>query len=175
MGDASAIVKLTIEAREILSSAIKAGVVPSTVLEDLDLRNGTSDGQIDLAFARTETAKAASSTTTYALDGTVTDSYGIAITFAEVVLVLVRNRRTTALAWLQVGPNGANGFGVLNGNKGLWNVAADRSTVGPEGWYCAYDPVGVVVDGTHSDLDVDCSAVAGATNSWDILILGRSA
>ena len=175
MGNATAKVRLSIEAREILSSAIKAGVVPSTILEDLDLRNGTDDGEIDLAFAVTETSKAASGTDDYELDGAVTDSFGKAITFAEVVLILVRNRRTTALAWLQVGPSVANGFGTIDSNKGFFKAATDRAVVGPSGWYCAYDPTGVVVDGTHSDFAVDTSAVAGATNSWDLLILGRSA
>lgn len=175
MGTASAKVKINIEAFELLSTAIKKGVVPASIIEDLDLRNGTANGQIDLAFARSESGKAASGTTTYALDGTVLDSYGNTITFKEVVLILVRNNRATALAYLEVGPNAADGFGTLTASKGFWKDASDRSIVAPESWYVAYDEVGVVVDATHADLDVATSAVVGATNSWDILVLGRSA
>lgn len=171
----SAKVQLSIKALEVLNEGIKAGVVPSDVLENIDLRNGTSSGQIDLVFADTETGKAASGTTTYALDGSVNDSFGNAITFVKVVLVLIRNKRTTTNAWLKVGPNAVNGFGTISAEHGFWADATDRSVVNEGGWYVAYDPAGVAVDGTHSDLDVATSAVVGDTNTWDILILGRSA
>lgn len=175
MGSASAKVKLTILANEILNKAIQAGVVPSTILEDLDLRNGTSCGQIDVVFARSEDTIAASTTTTYTLDTGENDSFGEPIAFVEVVLVLLRNTRCAVGAYLELGANGINGFGALNANKGFWKTQPDRTIVAPGGWACMYEPTGVDVDGTHSDLDVATSAVVGDINSWDILILGRSA
>lgn len=175
MPTSSARVTLSIKASEVLNSGIKAGVVPSTILEDLDLANGTADGKIDLVYAKTETAKAASSLTTYDLTASVTDSYGNVMTFAEVCLIAIRNKRSTALAWLKAGPNAANGFGTIAANKGFFNAAADLAVVGPDSRYVVYDKVGVVVDATHSDFDVACSAVVGDVNTWDILILGRSA
>ena len=171
----SARIKLSVLAWEVLTEGIKKGTVPSEVLEDLDLRNGTADGKIDLVYVVTETAKAASSTTTYALDGGVNDSYGDAITFAKVDLILLRNRRTTALAYLEMGPNVANGFGTKTLSRGFWASQPDRSLVAPASWYCAYNKDGVVVDATHSDLDITASAVVGDTNTWDLVILGRSA
>lgn len=171
----SAKVTLTVEAFEVLNSGIKAGVIPSTFLEKMDLRSGTADGQIDLVYAVTTTAVAAGGTTEYDLDGVLEDSFGNVITFAEVNMIAVRNKRSTALAWLQVGPAAATGFGTLTANKGFWLVATDRSNVGPDSWLVLYDKVGVPVTGALKDLAIDTSAVVGATNSWDLLILGRSA
>jgi len=190
MGNASGKVNMTIVGREILNSGIRTGAIPANILIDMDLRNGTSNGQIDLVYAVTETAKAASSTTVYDLAGTLTDSLGNTLTFVEVVLIAIRNRRNTALAWLSIGPDATNGFGGLSGNKGFWaaDVAADAdnlSIVGPAvgtdekkdmAWLVVHDPTGVPVTGGSADeLAVICSAVAGDVNSWDLIIMGRSA
>src|SRR5574343_634125 len=103
MGNASARVNIDIRAQDLLQSGIKAGVIPITFLQQLDLINGTS-----------ESSKAASSTTSYDLVGTsLTDSFGTAVSFAEVALIAIKNTRTTALAYLQVGPHATNGFGKL--------------------------------------------------------------
>lgn len=175
MSTATGKVILSVQAIEVLNEGVKAGVIPSKVLENLDLRAGTSDGQIDLAFVATETGKAVSSTTTYDLRGGVNDSFGDSITFKEVCLILVRNKRTTNLAYLQVGPNSSDGFGTQVLNKGFFADASDRAVVGPEGWYVSYQPAGVSVDATHFNLDVSTSTIVGDINTWDILILGRSA
>jgi hypothetical protein len=58
-------------------------------------------------------------------------------------------------------------------------IAADAdqgNIVGPGAWLTLYDPTGVpVTAGTGDLLTITTSAVVGATNAWDILILGRSA
>jgi hypothetical protein len=161
-------VLLSIEARSVLQEGVNAGVIPSKILENIDLSYGTSEGNIDLAWATTETAIAASTTTTY--DLTSETFLSEARVFKEVVLIAVRNKRETAAAYLSVGPDSSDGFGAT----GPWADASDRSRIGPEGWFVQYDPVGWTVDATHKVLDVITSAVAGATNSWDIIVLGRS-
>ena len=177
----SAKVNLSIKALEVLNEGIKAGVIPASIIEDLDLRSGTADGQINLAYGTTATTVAASSTTGYDLAGALVDTFGKPITFAEVVLIALRNKRSTALAYITVGPAAANGFGALAGGKGFWvaDIAADadnRSVVGPDSWMVLYDKVGVpVTAGTGDLLTVSTSAVVGDVNTWDLLILGRSA
>jgi len=181
MGTPSASVLIDIKAREILSSGIKAGVIPASFYENFDLNNGTAVGSCDLWYATTTTAIAASATTQYDLAGTLTDSFGTVITFVEIVLIAIRNKRTTALANITLKPGAATPFGCLAAGKGFWpaDIAADNdqgNVVGPEGWVVLYDKEGVPVGAGATDrLDVVTSAVVGATNSWDILIVGRSA
>jgi hypothetical protein len=165
----SAKIEMNLELKSIIADGINAGIIPAKILEKLELRGGIADGQIDKGFSITESAKPASGTTTY--DLTSLSFYGSSIVFDEIVLIAIRNKRTTAGAYLNVGPNAANGFG----DTGPWADASDRSQVGPSGWFVMYNPTGWPVDGTHKSLDVTTSAVAGAINSWDILILGRSA
>lgn len=168
--------RLEIALWERINSGLKAGVIPSQILHDLDLANGTADGKIDLGYYRQETGKAASGTTTYDLAGSLANTEGTTITFAEVCCVFLYNRRETALAWLQIGPGDTNGFGGISSNKGFWAGTTPRSVVGPQSFVCLYDRVGVPVGAGATDtIDIDTSAVSGDTNAWDLIILGRSA
>jgi hypothetical protein len=115
------------------------------------------------------------------LSGALTDSFGNVVQFAEVVLIALRNNRVDAGAYIQLAPAAANGFGRLASSKGFWpaDIAADAdqgNIVGPSAWLTLYDPTGVpVTAGTGDILSIITSATVGATNAWDILILGRSA
>ena len=181
MPNASANIRIDITARDLLASGIKAGVIPLKFQVTTDLDNGTSDGKIDLAYGISETAKAASTIFSYDLTGSLLDSFGAAVNFVEVCLIALRNNRTTALAYLDVGPHATNGFGRLASSRGFWpaDVAADAdqgSIVAPDSWLVLYNKDGVPVGAGATDiLRVTTSAVAGATNAWDLLILGRSA
>jgi hypothetical protein len=158
--------------------------------EAIELANGTTDGSAcDLVYAETKTGIAASSTTSYDLAGSLLDKNGATITFKEVCLIALRNKRTTAQAVLTVGPHGTNGFGALTGGKGFWqaavnagggNVVGVAGTAGPgnsgASWFILYDWTGVPVTAATADiLAIVASAIAGDTNSWDIVIIGRSA
>ena len=181
MGTASARVNIDIRAQELLSSGIRAGVIPANFAVVLDLTNGTADGSCDLAYAASPSGIAASTVTSYDLAGALVDSFGTTLTFAEVCLIAVRNKRTTALAYLDVGPHATNGFGRLASSRGFWpaDAAADAdqgSIVAPDSWLVLYNKDGVpVTAGTGDVLRVTTSGVVGSTNAWDILILGRSA
>lgn len=169
---------VNVTAWQVINDGIKAGTIPARFSVVADLASGTSDGQINLVYAVTETAKAASSTTSY--DLTALTYQGETINFAEVVLIALYNKRTTALAYLTVKPSAAAPFGLLAGSKGFWpaDVAGDNDqgdVVGPEGWFIKYDKVGVpAANGSTDGLQVVASAVAGDTNTWDLLILGRA-
>jgi len=181
MGNATASVSLSITARDVLQSGLKAGVIPIQFANAVELNNGLADTQIDLAWSASRVNIAASSTTNMDLSGALTDSFGNVVQFAEVVLIALRNNRVDAGAYIQLAPAAANGFGRLASSKGFWpaDIAADAdqgNIVGPSAWLTLYDPTGVpVTAGTGDILSIITSATVGATNAWDILILGRSA
>lgn len=176
---------LDILGEQILRSGLHQGVIPASFKDILDYGGGTSDGQIDLVYADTKTGIAASTTTQYDLSGSLENALGEAVVFAEVVLIALRNKRETALAYLSAGPHTSNGFGILASGKGFWNAAQGSgggSVVGPSpgtgpgSWFVAHDYTGVpVTAGTGDIFSVITSAVSGSTNAWDLLILGRSA
>jgi len=181
MGNATASVNLSITARDVLNFGLKAGVIPIQFATAVELNNGLADGQIDLAWSASRVGIAASTTINMDLSGALTDSFGNVVQFAEVVLIALRNNRTTALANITLAPAAANGFGRLAAGLGFWpaDIAADAdqgSVCGPGAWLCLYDPTGVpVTAGTGDILSIITSATVGSTNAWDILILGRSA
>jgi len=160
--------KLTAEAYQVIQDGIEAGNIPAKIFEDLDLRNGTAEGKIDVAYPDLKETVAASGTTTYDLASFT--KHSVIQGFTDVVAIIIRNKRTTALATLEVGPNATNGFGTGT----IWKAQTDRTIIDPSGWMVWYSPAGVLCDPTHKSLDIDTSAVAGATNSWDLLVLGRS-
>lgn len=164
---------LNIQANSVLVNGLQNGVVPVNVLEMLDWTSGTNDNQINTIYYKREESIAASTTTQYDFAASLTDIYNQAFTPAEIVAIYVKNLRTTALAWLKVGPP-ANGFGIIGSNKGFWTAASDYDVIGPGGFYLRYDPVGVPVTAATADLfDIITSAVTGSTNSWELLVLGR--
>lgn len=173
-------VTLSIHAAEVLTGGIKAGQIPHRFESLLNLNNGTSDGSIDLVWSERKTGVAASATTVYDLAGVLTDSEGSTITFAEVVLIAIRNLSTDAVDHLEVGPDATAGFGVLASNRGFWADASDRSIVMPtiganEGWIVMHAPGGVPVGAGSTDELAVITPSGSAANTWDILIIGRSA
>lgn len=171
---------LSIVGADAISGGLRNGTLPIPIQEVLNLTNGVNDGQIDRLYYKQETGMPASTVNSYDLAGSLTDAEGTTITFAEVCLLFVRNRRTTALAYLDVGPHATAGFGRLASSKGFWpaDAAADAdqgNIVGPGSFMLLYDKVGVPVTATTIDiLRITTSGVSGSTNAWDLLILGRS-
>lgn len=178
---ATARVLLDVEIIEVIKDGIKAGNIHPRVLESLDLTNGTTDGSIDLVYGVTVTGAAASLTTVYDLAGTLTDAEGSTITFAEIALIVLRNRRTTALAYLIVGPDTSAGFGALSSSLGFWGAGVTAANgggnvVAPSSFLCLYNAAGVpVAAGSTDELAVVTSGVASSDNSWDLILAGRSA
>jgi hypothetical protein len=177
----SADIRVLIEAKQVLSNlGIASGVVPVRFEAFTDLLNGTATGKIDRAYYVRETGKAASGTTTYDLSGSLTDVYGNAVVFAEVALIAIKNLRNTASAYIEIGPGDTNP--VATGANSFWGTTSSKTrvpasaTTGQEGWVIMYSGEGQpIAAGSADTIDVDTSGVAGDTNSWDLLILGRSA
>lgn len=149
----------------------------------LDLRNGTTDGQIDLAYGTRVTGVAASTTTVYDLAGSLTDKSGSTITFAEVTTIAIRNLSSTAANYLTVGPDATNGFGVVASNKGFWADASDRNVVPANydsssndgSWLILHSRGGVPVAAGSTDELAVITQGGTSANTWEIVIMGRSA
>ena len=180
----SAKVLLDIEMRELLQSGVRNGAIPTKVLRNLDLTTGTSDGNIDLAYYTRASGIGESVTTVYDLAGSLADLSGTTITFVEVVLVVVVNLSGTAANYLEVGPDATNGFGVVASNVGFWADASDRNVLsasfgatatGGGAWLVLHDEGGVAVAAGSTDELAVITQGGTSSNTWDILILGRSA
>ena len=169
----SADVRLSVLFHEVIASGLKSGSVPTLLSEIIDLQPGTADVQINVAFAKTETGIAASVTTVYDLIGSLTNTEGTALNFDEVVLVALRNKSSTPLNVLTMGPDATAGFGALANNKGLWADASDRSVIQADTWYVAYVKAGVPAVAATTDELAVITASGSSSNTWDILILGR--
>lgn len=140
-----------------------------------DLPNGTSDDQINVAWAKTESGIGSAVTTVYDLIGVLTNTEGTVVNFDEVVLIAIRNRSSTAANWLSVGPDVSNGFGVVASNKGFWADATDRTVLPADGdsWVVLYCKGGVPAAAGSTDELAVITQSGTSSNTWDILILGR--
>jgi len=151
-----------------------------TVGEAITYANGEVAGKINLAAYVYASDIAASSITDYDLRA-ITDSTGLQgeLEFANVSAIVVQNLRTTAMAWLKVGPkDGTSGFGILGSptaNVGLFNAGTDRVVVPPGGCVVLASTQLIPTNVTFKDLRIMASGVSGDTNSWKMLILGQSA
>lgn len=170
-------VLLDLSFQELIETGGKIGPVTSRLLADYDLVNGVADGNIDRAYYKRETGIGASTTTVYDVIGALNNTEGASISMAEAVLVAVKNRSTTAANWLSVGPDATNGFGVVAANKGFWADASDRNVVPADGdsWLVLYSKGGVPAVAATSDEIAVITQGGTSANTWDIMILGRSA
>jgi len=169
-------IDLSIHTRQVLSDGLEAGTISEKFLVSLDLKNGATSGKIDAAYSAQATAIAASTTTSIDLVAGINDPFGTAISFATVNLIAIRNLRSTAGAYLDVGPHATHGFG-LSETEGPWIAALGSgggNRIGPSGWFVFYSVAGVACTGGESDiLATITSAIAGSTNSWDLVVLGQ--
>lgn len=173
----SARVLLDLYYREVVSSGLKAGPVEVPMRGDYDLTNGTADTQIDRAYYKRETGIGASATTVYDVVGGINTTENTAISMAEVVMIAVRNLSQTAANYLLVGPDATNGFGVVTANRGFWADASDRSVVPADGdsWLILYSKGGVPASAGSTDEIAVITQGGTSANTWEIMILGRSA
>lgn len=171
-----------LEAIQNIVSGIENTPAKAAIRKFIELSNGTTDGKIDMAYWKTETGIGASVTTAYDLAGTLTNREGTTLTFAEVALIYVANKSGTAANFLYAGPG--DDFGVIGSNRGFWSANTWRASINAD--YSSGDPNsgsflllyaygGVpVTAGTADDFSVITQG-GTSSNTWDILILGRSA
>jgi len=150
------------------------------VSKDVALASGSVVGEIDCFAYVSASSIAASTTVNYDLRA-ITDSSGLTgeQEFASIQAIIVKNTRTTALAWLKFGPkdgtNGALILGLPTANRGLFNAGTDRVVIPPGGVVALYSGEIIPTSATFKDVLITTSAVVGDTNSWEMLILGISA
>jgi len=162
---------------------LERGAIHYPLAMNLTLANGTSAGQIDLAYGKRESGIGASVTTVYDLAGSLADKSGTTITFVEVVLIALLNRSATAANYLLMGPDATNGFGVVASNVGFWADASDRnafaadynSSDGDGSWGVLNCRTGVAVGAGSTDELAVITQGGTSANTWDIIIGGRSA
>ena len=133
---------------------------------DIGITSGTGDYQADLMYAATRTLTTGASDN-LDLSGSLTDPLGNVIAAVEIVAVLIRaaSANTTILT---VG-NGANPF------VGWFGAAANTEAVQPGGVAQHVNPkAGWAVVAATGDI-LRITNAAGASATYDIVILGRSA
>lgn len=135
----------------------------------LNLTTGTGANQADLAFADTRTL-AGSATENLDMAGVLTDAFGAALAFAEVVAILVVAAAGNTNN-VVVGGAGAAGFFPMFGD------ATDTLVIKPGGFALIAAPgaAAYAVTATTADILKVTNSAAGTAVTYDIVIIGRSA
>lgn len=158
---------------EISSTHIKSldlgdATFPISLTQSLSLLNGTGAGQADLIFTDTRTLSA-SATEDLDLAGSLTDAYGVTMTFARIKALIV----TAASA----NTNNVNVIRPASNGVPLFLAASDGIPVRPGGlfaWGCT-DVTGVAVTASTGDL-ITFTNSAGTTGvTYTVIIIGASA
>jgi hypothetical protein len=139
-------------------------VFPPSSAQNTEIATGTSDNQIDRVWS--DTRSAAGAADPLDVRGGITSQLdGSTIQLADLCLVAIRNKSTTAT--LSIG-------GGSNPITGLWGASGDIIKIPPGGiflWWAPDDGIATVA-GTGDILNVDPGAF---TIEYDILLAGRSA
>lgn len=165
-------------------NGIKRGQDIAKINELVDMATGTSDNQINVAYAA-QTSGIGATTTSYDLIGTLTNTEGGTLNFDEVVLIAIKNLGTTASQYLTIGPHPTNGFGKLASNVGFWSSTVGTPDTGPPtaggggdivsadggSWVVHHCKGGVPA--AAGSTDILAVVTTGTNNSWRIMILGR--
>jgi hypothetical protein len=168
-------------------------VSPARHLFDHSYRwgSGTDDGTVagipakfDKVWSDRRTLGATSSET-IDLAGSLTNSFGVTVTFVELCALLIVNRTTTSTSSLLVGQNSATSVAGFWSQGGTYNLGVDfplaRSVVDPAvagppivyGMLWKLSPRGFAVGAGSTDLLYVGTPSTGAT--YDICLIGRSA
>lgn len=142
------------------------GSVPFSLAVEAALTDGTTAGKADRVFADTRTL-GASGTENLDLAGTLTDSYGAALTFATIKAVIIRAAAANTND-VQVTRPASNG--VV-----LFMAAGDGIAIKP-GYAFAFfgTGAGVAVTAGTGDILTITNSAGGTGVTYDILIIGTS-
>ena len=141
---------------------------PLNNITTINLGNGTGASQADLLFTDTRTLTA-SGTEDLDLAGSLTDVFGVTLTFVSVKSIIVKAASGNTNN-VEVKPATTNGF------LGPFNAAADTLEIPPGGHIQLHAPVnGWPVTATTADLITVTNGGAGTSVTYDIIIIGASA
>lgn len=141
---------------------------PISLTQAITLINGTGAGQADLVFTDTRTLTA-SATENLDLAGSLTDAYGVTITFARIkaVIIVAATGNTNDVQVTRPASNGVP----------LFLAAGDGLSVRPGGafaWACA-DATGVVVTASTGDILTVTNSAGSTSVTYTVIIIGASA
>jgi hypothetical protein len=141
---------------------------PIGIVKNFNLTDGVGAGQIDRMFSDRRTL-AASGTEDLDLAGALTDSFGLAVTFARIKLIYV--------AALAANVNDVNVTRAAANGVPLFLAAGDGLPIKPGGafMWVAPNATGVPVTAATADLLTFTNAAGGAPVTYDVIILGASA
>jgi hypothetical protein len=166
--------KLSLTLSAAITSAPDLATVTATARKTLSetLDSGTGAGQADLVFCDTRSLATGATENLDLAGGSLTSPLGAALTFVEVVgiLVVAASANTTDLTVgngtnpVVGGPFGATGTNTIvlqPGGVFLWQVGSSATSA-------------VQVTAATADI-LKVTNAAGATASYDIVLIGRSA
>lgn len=141
---------------------------PVGISKHVDFIDGVGAGQVDRMFSDTRTL-AASASEDLDLAGSLTDSFGVAVTMARVKLIYVA-----------AAPGNTNNVNVTRpGSNGVpWALAAgDGVGLVPGGAFMMFAPnaAGILVTSGTGDLITIANSAGGTSVTYDVVILGASA
>ena len=137
----------------------------------LSFGNGTTANNIDLVYVAERTV-ASNTTDSVDVAGALSDGLGATITAAEIVAIVVMNKRASGVANTTNLTIGATGS--LNQLSGFNQALA---TVKPNGMYMHVNPdaTGIVAVTAGSADVLPIANSSGASNAYQLVILARSA
>lgn len=134
-------------------------------LADVELGSGTADGEANVVWSVQEQDITDTPSDIDLRGGLTSKQSGQAITFAEIVLICIRNRHATAVLNVGAGSNPVSS---------MWLAAGDGDKVLPGGFVLKYAPTGYGVVAATADI-LRLVAATAATIPVDVLIVGRDA
>lgn len=125
--------------------------------------NGTGTGQANKMWSDTRTL-ADNTSESLDLAGSLTDSFGAAITFAKIKAIIIRNKSTTQA--LAVGGAASNQFiNWVANSSDIINIPAG-------GMFMLTAPAGFAVTASTGDLLKIANGSAGQSTDYDIVLFG---
>lgn len=161
-------VAVSISGSQIKSLDIGDATFPVAVTQALSFLNGTGAGMADLIFTDTRTLTA-SATEDLDLAGSLTDAYGVTMTFARIkALIVIAAAGNT---------NNVNVIRPASNGVPLFLAASDGLPVRPGGllaWGCT-DATGVAVTAASGDLITFTNSAGTTSVTYTVVIIGASA
>lgn len=164
----SATIKAGINASQTTSVDLGTSTFPLSVLQSIALSTGTGASQADRMFTDTRTVTA-SSNEDLDVSGSLTDAFGVTVTFARIKAILVIADSSNV--------NNVNVTRPASNGVPLFIAAGDGLAVRPGGmflWACS-DATGVAVTAATADLINFANSSSGSSVIYTVIIIGASA
>lgn len=140
------------------------GQVQAIEAFSINFTNGTGSGQADLFFAVNVPALGTSATSSYDLDaGTMTDPNGVAITFANIIGILIVHKSTSSASSIILG-----GDFVTTHNIGT-------NLITPGNQMLITNDAEYAVTATTADVLTVTNSDGSNTANYDLYLIGKSA